>query len=139
MQTYITFKKDFRLESYLLYVKDFKLRKLYSKLRLSSHDLEVERGRYQKPRIPREDRLCKMCNVSIEDKEHFFIGCNAYDQLRQQYFKLIKYVNPQFNLDFGTIMMSKNEKVIFYSCKFLEKALLLRADSLTKVKCEPHE
>ena len=46
LRSYIKFKTDFRLESYLLIIKDNKLRKLLSKFRLSSNNLQVELGRH---------------------------------------------------------------------------------------------
>ena len=40
--------------------------------RTSSHDLEIEKGRYN--RIRREDRLCKLCNLhQIETEYHFYL------------------------------------------------------------------
>ena len=44
-----------------------------SKLRASSHILEIERGRYTKPKVPPHLRLYKLCNV--EDEEHFVTEC----------------------------------------------------------------
>jgi hypothetical protein len=41
MRTFITYKTEFKFEKYLLDIKSFRLRKLLSKIRLSSHDLEI--------------------------------------------------------------------------------------------------
>ena len=43
-----------------------------TKLRASSHTLEIEKGRHH-GRI-REDRLCHVCKV-LEDERHFVIDC----------------------------------------------------------------
>ena len=32
-----------------------------TQLRISAHCLNIERGRYSKPKIPREERFCKFC------------------------------------------------------------------------------
>ena len=39
-------------------------------INISAHDLLIERGRYFRQRIPREQRICVQCN-QVEDKEHF--------------------------------------------------------------------
>ena len=38
-------------------------RKTITRWRLSSHKLRIETGRYSRPFIERENRLCKLCNV----------------------------------------------------------------------------
>ena len=51
-------------------ITDFRYRTAITKLRCSSHALEIERGRYQNPKVPRYLRLCLVCQV-VEDEEHF--------------------------------------------------------------------
>ena len=46
----------------------------FSKLRASSHDLEVKRGRYVRPKLDVNERLCISYHV-IEDEEHFITDC----------------------------------------------------------------
>ena len=54
-----------------------------SRFRLSSHNLEIETGRYNN--IARENRICKFCNQNaIETEYHFLLCCSAYDQLRNK-------------------------------------------------------
>jgi hypothetical protein len=38
---------------------------LTTKFRISSHQLEIECGRYRK--IPASQRICKLCNLEVED------------------------------------------------------------------------
>ena len=42
-----------------------------TQLRISAHCLNIERGRYNKPKIPREEQFCKFC-TEVETEEHFF-------------------------------------------------------------------
>jgi hypothetical protein len=42
-----------------------------TQLRISAHCLNIEWGRYNKPKIPREERFCKFC-TEVETEEHFF-------------------------------------------------------------------
>ena len=41
--------------------------KYITKPRISSHHLQIERGRYTRPKTLRENRLCNTCRV-IEDE-----------------------------------------------------------------------
>ena len=56
--------------------------------RLSCHDLRIETGRYQRPFIPRENRLCSICFV-LEDETHALFICKANQFIRQQFQNLI--------------------------------------------------
>ena len=61
-----------KFESYLDILKNQKQRKIYSKFRLSSHDLEIERGRYESKSTPVNQRICKLCSDGkVEDEFHF--------------------------------------------------------------------
>jgi hypothetical protein len=42
-----------------------------TELRISAHCLNIKRGRYNKPKIPIEERFCKLC-AEVETEEHFF-------------------------------------------------------------------
>ena len=85
LEFYRKLKTNFNFEEYLR-LEDFEKRKIIAKLRCSNHNLEIERGRHQRPKIERPDRLCKRCNSgAIEDEVHFLLSCNRYDLLRQKY------------------------------------------------------
>ena len=58
-------------------------------IRLSCHNLNIERGRHGK--FPREDRLCMYCNTSdVEDEYHFCLICPNYHSLQSLiYFKIL--------------------------------------------------
>ena len=53
-----------------------------NRLRLISHNLKVERGRWT--RIPPEERLCK-CGEDIQDEPHVLISCPLSAHLRTNY------------------------------------------------------
>ena len=74
LRTYIKFKFDHSLEEYLFYIHDTRWIKALSRLRMSSHMLEIERGRHVKPqKIPLEQRTCQRCTLnSVDDEIHFF-------------------------------------------------------------------
>jgi len=69
-------KKDHKFETYLL-IKNFENRRAITKLRTSSHKLEIETGRYNN--IPRDQRICKNCTLNkIEDEYHLLFECHMH-------------------------------------------------------------
>ena len=63
---------------------NFHLRKCISKLRCSSHILQIEKGRHTNQ--PRAERLCRFCNLGeIETEDHLLIRCTFYKALRTKY------------------------------------------------------
>jgi hypothetical protein len=94
MSTYILYKTGFGHELYLSYIKSTKYRMSLTRLRLSSHCLNIEVGRYH-PRIPRHMRYCTQCELrDLEDEYHFILKCPKYRQLRNIYIPRYYSVNP---------------------------------------------
>ena len=58
--------------------------------RISTHQLQIERGRYTGTNI--DERLCNHCNV-IEDEIHFLFECKKYEDIRKDMFKTINDTN----------------------------------------------
>ena len=68
-------------------------RKQISCIRLSSHSLKIESGRYTNTQ--RNNRLCTCCNLNdIEDEFHFILKCPFYKDLRILYIKRFYYNKP---------------------------------------------
>ena len=83
MQFYNEIKTNFAFEEYLD-LPNFSLRKIITKFRCSDHTLEIERGRHNN--IPREERVCKVCDCEeTETEEHFLIKCKFYETLKSKY------------------------------------------------------
>ena len=90
---YNKIKNKFARESYIDAVKGFSRRYSTTQLRISAHDLEIERGRYTNS--PREERLCQWCKISMgscitEDEDHILYDCDLYADLRA---KLVTKLN----------------------------------------------
>ena len=79
------------------------LRTAVTKFRLSSHSFMVERGRWSRPKIENENRMCGVCQL-IEDEYHVLMECKRFDLLRKKYipqklterpsmFKFITFMN----------------------------------------------
>jgi len=90
LRTYKTFKSSPFLENYIL---EFPMhaRKEFTKLRISSHQLQIELGRYTRPRkTPVESRICKVCKgQAVETEEHFVMSCTLYSKPRKTFFAVL--------------------------------------------------
>ena len=63
LRMYAEFKHVIKYESYLDTIKNAEYRIMLSKFRLSSHDLEIERGRYGHKSTNPEERYCKFLSI----------------------------------------------------------------------------
>ena len=60
--------------------------------------LEIEKGRYKKPKVPLNESVCKMQkNKCIEDEHHFIMNCPFYDDLREDLCQHYCEINDGFN------------------------------------------
>ena len=83
------------IEPYLRRNISYTLRITFTKMRLSSHKLLVERGRWVKPKINYCDRLCTLCHKhDIQDEYHALMICSRYESLRKKYLKPYYYKRP---------------------------------------------
>ena len=102
---------NFELKPYLNVISSTKFRKALSRIRLSSHRLEIEAGRWHKPqKIPRNERKCRHCNT-LEDEFHFLLECKTFSDLRKQYIKPYFWRNPNM-IKFTELMKSENPTII---------------------------
>ena len=68
LSMYSRYKHDFLFETYLDTIPDQKFRITLTRVRLSSHNLAIERGRFKN--IPRNDRICRYCNLHMVESEY---------------------------------------------------------------------
>ena len=69
-------------------------RSVIAKLRLSDHNLEIERGRY-KNIIPSR-RICKVCRREVDDVPHMLFSCSLYREERSIFFNRMEAVDSDF-------------------------------------------
>ena len=117
---------NFQHQKYLELIKVEKYRRSLCKLRVSSHRLEVEMGRWAKPnKIPLDNRKYRACGV-LEDEFHFILECAIYDDLRKTYIKRYYWQSPNMP-KFIELLTSQNRKIIKNLSYFIEKAFKMRA------------
>ena len=86
---YYTIKKTYDPSAYLDLTRKIASRKALVKLRISSHKLLIETGKYDN--IPRNERVRNVCNCkTIEDEIHFLLDCLSYSSLRDMFFTKIE-------------------------------------------------
>ena len=108
------------------------LRKLRSKFRLSSHDLEIETGRCVNKSMPPEQRICKICDLSLVEHEfHFLMICPKFSTLRNSLFLDVNNINPNFSASmdadkFVWLMSQEDEQIALKLANFLKNATRIR-------------
>ncbi len=76
---YKRYKTDFRLENYLLLRENHRHQFALSKFRLSSHNLRIETGCYENPKLEPHKRLFIFCDLQeVEDEKHVLLECPLY-------------------------------------------------------------
>ena len=132
LRTYNLFKRSFEREHYLSSVLNPKYRIAISKLRCSSHTLEIERGRYTIPVTPADKRLCNVCMV-VEDELHFLLHCTLYSKDRQALYTRVCEHKPQFT-DYADLekiqylLDNKDNRIITLVGKFIHNSFIARCE-----------
>ena len=87
LRTYTKFMEFGKTPAYLLKPLSFVQKMFLAKTRLAALPLRLETGRYERPRLPEQDRLCPSCKSKqdVENEEHFVFFCNQYHFLRQKW------------------------------------------------------
>ena len=111
---------DLKPKSYLNSIKVLKFRNSFSRLRVSSHRLAIEAGRWTRPRTPVSERSCNTCNC-LEDEYHFVIECSLYNSLRRKYIDQVYWVRPNM-YKFVNLITSDNTRTINNSAIYVHKA-----------------
>ena len=103
LRTYSNLKNNFNLEPYLNLVRNRTQRMQITRLRISAHNLNIERGRYKGLTVAQ--RICKYCPSSnIDDEFHFLNKCKTFLTSRNCLFKKFTALEPTFET------LTENEK-----------------------------
>ena len=111
---------DFGFQSYLdVQVKKFRI--ALSRLRMSSHRLEVEMGKWMRPvRVQYDECKCRMCGL-LEDEFHFLLECHIHRNLRNMYTKKYCCAHPSM-FKLLELFSVSNKKVIRNLATYVFKA-----------------
>ena len=128
-ETYKKVKSNIGLEAYLSSVKNAKHRKSLSRLRLSNHQLTIEKGRHHENPIPRTERLCKFCEV-VEDELHFIVSCDLFETERETLFEACRNSSALFEGmadEMKLIFILTNEDTVIES-RLVKSTIVLEND-----------
>ena len=98
-----------------------------SQLRLSSHRLFIETGRWNQPTCtPINERIC-ICCQSLDNEYNFIIEFKSYIELRKQLISIYDWKHPNM-LKFTGLVNCINAPYYKKSGSYVNKAFKLRND-----------
>ena len=115
---------------------------------MSSHNLRIESGRYEKKlnsvgeqtTLARNERICRMCDMNcVEDEIHSLIECPLYKHDRDDFFNIIAKSNKNFYTltnkeKFLWIMSNENDMLLIKLGNFLINIFKIRNSKSCNVK-----
>ena len=110
-----------------------KIRHLYCSFKIGSLDIHIQSGRYNN--VPREQRLCKLCTLEVEDEYYFLLKCPMYNELRNIYIPAKYITNPNHH-KFVLLMTCKNEKIIVNVANYIYMAYRERSTFIRNMMIE---
>jgi hypothetical protein len=137
LRHYRTFKDQFLKEPYLDTLVHKPYRSKMASLRLSSHTLAIETGRYtsKETRLDPEQRLCAKCDLNTcENEFHFIIQCPFYNTLREELMLEVKakynFIDDYSGSTLYHWLMGNNDPfVILHLSKYIYNAFQLRKNN----------
>ena len=142
LRTYRVYKTDLITEHYVKLNMERSHRRILAKFRSGSLPLQIEIGRYAKPKVPLDNRICKLCKDNVvEDELHFLLCCDFYSDLRRpllnkaqlcnvnfphmlikdKFILIMNYVNMQHILASTLLQMfNRRKRILCYTLFFLQ-------------------
>ena len=127
--------RKYELENYLSYISNITDRVNLTKLRISAHQLRIEKGRYEivnkKPLLECE-RICKYCNTGeVENEVHFVMSCPLYRTLRKKLFSELNINMTSKIVVFKHLMESQNSILSISFSKYVTECIKMRTSVST--------
>ena len=118
---YRVYKSEFGFSHHLDVVCVKSHRVALSRLIMSSHSLRIETGRWERPPIPRQDRMCNVCH-KLGDEYHFLLECLSFQELRKRLIPKYYWNRPSM-YKCVDLLRSNNKKVLKNLAKFVFRCL----------------
>jgi hypothetical protein len=103
-----------------------------ARLRVSSHLLHVETGRWARPVTPPENRYCIICPQKIEDEYHIIMECSLYNNIRQRLIQRYFWKRPSM-YKLIELFNTNREKKIRSLAKFVYLAFQIRKEYIAGI------
>ena len=134
LRTFGKLKTCIGMTKYLTRVKRINTRVALSKIRLSNHDLMIEKGRHLK--IDKNERFCPFCPNLVETEEHFLLYCKTFSPIRKtvipEAVSVAQPLNQCCTRKFITLLSDEN--VAHQAGEYIHRALQCRKFLLSKPK-----
>ena len=139
LRTYALIKTDTGIERYLNHIKNTKDRIMFTKFRLSNHNLMIEKGRHRN--IDKSLRFCPFCPNIVEDEIHFLIKCKCtcYSAARDVLFKTVVEENKVPNFIYLETreqfkILLTHPDVVQHTAQYITKTMAIRDFLIAKHK-----
>ena len=121
LRTYALVKTYFCVEPYILHIRGNHLITAMARYRMSSHDLNIERGRFKNQITPKNQGICTRCELNEIDDEIHLLYCSAMNNEREILFDSVTaIINIQpTNEMFLRIMTSRDITVVKSLAQFI--------------------
>ena len=123
LRSFKLYKSNVKTEKYVTANLSRTQRSLMAKIRSGTLCLAVETGRFRS--IPLENRLCELCNSSVEDEKHFICQCPFFSTLRSKLLSDLALLSTSLSIEDLFIKIMSTEK-IYSLANYVEKAWHLR-------------
>ena len=142
LRTFITFKDFERVPAYITKPLSFIQRKFLAKCRLGCLPIRLETGRFCRPFLAENERICQVCledgsmdyqfKNEIESEIHLLFNCNRYNYIRIKWFEKLT-LPPDY------ILLNKYERLkvvlnyannVKFTAQFLIEAMDIRSKAL---------
>ena len=122
LRTYALVKQYFCVEPYISHIRGNHLITAMVRYRMSSHDLNIERGRFNNPINPKNQQICTRCELNeINDEIHLLLHCSAMNNERKILFDSVAAIIniQQTNEMLPRIMTSRDITVVESLAQFI--------------------
>ena len=114
-------------------VKNYDVKRNFFKFKTSNHSLFIETGRYCRPTLTREKRICKFCkNDEIEDELHLLFKSSLHVDLFEIFFQKIARLldfNPDDHSNALNMMFTSTNRIPkIHIANYIHKCLSRRKD-----------
>ena len=134
LRTYRHLKSDIGFEEYFDLIPNKSDRVMFTRFRLSNHQLMIEKGRHLN--IVKEERFCPLCPNAVEDETHFLITCKAFQKEREKLFMEINKVNKaslqRCSLEKVKFLLS-NKTIMKTTSQYINKCTRLKEELISKL------
>ena len=130
LKTYSKLKTNIGMEYYLNNIQNITDRISMTKLRLSNHNLMIEKGRHNN--IESSNRFCPFCPTCIEDEFHFIIKCPKYAPIRLNLIANINIENQHLSNESLFTFLMENKEIVHHTANFITRANNIREFLLEK-------